>query len=169
MIIGKKAFLDRDPLSEDFVSWYFNGDMAISSGIFNISYGRVVVSLHTPDFDHSRDAMIDGFTGKLQALADALKAAAIHVPGQCTNHRQWLNPETTDVQHMTGHVAWGDNGSVFYVTVSDCQRAWRIAISYRNRFGKSVMRKHQNKLLVIIKHLENAIKEISCLKNSTAD
>lgn len=160
MKLGKKAFLNRDPLCEDFTSWYFSDENVRPSGIFNIGFSRVVVSLHTPDLAISNADCAAGFIKKLQILSDELKAAATHVSGQLVSRRCWLNPDNVDAQHMTGYVAWGDNGLDFYVTVADCQRAWRMNIGYDRPHGQRTVRIHQRKLLVMIRHIDQAIKEL---------
>lgn len=160
MKLGKKAFLNRDPLNEDFISWFFNDDVNRPSGILTIGYGRTVVSLHTPDLVASRADCAQGFVKKLQILSDELKAAATHVVGQVVSRRSWLNPESYEAQHMSGYVVWGDNGTDFYVSVADCHRAWRMVICYPRPHGQRTVRIHQRKLSVMIRHIDQAIKEL---------
>lgn len=160
MKLGKKAFLNRDPLCEDFISWYFSDQAMRPSGILTIGYCRTVVSLHTPDINASVRDCARVFVDKLQILSDELKAAATHVTGHIVTRRRWLNPDNHESQHMSGYVVWGDNGRDFYVSVADCHRAWRMVIDYDRPRGQQTTRIHQRKLLVMIRYIDQAIKEL---------
>lgn len=158
MKLGKKAFLSRDPLCEDFIAWCFVSTNESCWGQFNIAYGRTVVALHTPTVVAVPKVLATILINKLQILSDELSAAAAHVAGTVINKRSWLNPDEGDTGHMSGYVTWGDDGDSFYVSVADCQRAWRMAIKHSSRLGAKVMSSHQRKLLVMVKYIDNAIK-----------
>lgn len=149
MSFGKKYFLSRKHDNSDYVTWFENKH----TKQFRVHMCNTTVSLHVGD----GPGALPKFIYKLEALYNAIDTLLKHPIGVCCNHRIWLNPEEPNVQHFTGHFAWGYSEDMFYYTLADCHRAIRGQFNYTTRYGTKVIKEQFKLLERIAKHLAEAI------------
>lgn len=156
MSFGKKYFLSRRHDSTDYIAWFGNKH----TKQLKLQVNNTTVMLHEGDGEDPLPA----FLFKLEALYKALQELLAHPVGVYCNHRVWLNPEEPNVQHFTGHFAWGYSDDLFYYTLADCQRAIRGQFNYTSRYGNRVMKEQITLLKRIATHLGSAIVDFKKLE-----
>lgn len=156
MSFGKKYFLSRRHDCTDYIAWFGNKH----TKQLKVQMNNVTVMLHEGDGEDP----LPMFLYKLEALHTALQALLAHPVGEHCNHRVWLNPESKNVQHFTGHFAWGYADDLFYYTLADCQRAIRGQYNYTTRYGTRVMKDQLNLLRRVATYVGTAITDFKKLE-----
>jgi hypothetical protein len=156
MSFGKKYFLSRRHDCTDYIAWFGNKH----TKQLKLQMNNITVSLHVGDGENP----LPSFLLKLETLHSELQALLAHPIGQHCNRRVWLNLEAQNVQHFTGHFAWGYADDLFYYTLADCQRAIRGQYNYTTRYGTTVLKAELKILKRVANYIASAITDFKKLE-----